>query len=648
MLRAVPMSFFQCLAPARYLRSLTEILGQTGALHLVAFPGVQRPELLSKEKACNRLLHTVEETKKLLDPRILEVPSSVRSGEIQVLEEQVNEVAQKARTLTDALNEVFSQQEAVSKDIQMLEPLSLLPWAVGEEQEKHSFLTLRTGHLPLESVQQVQDEMGERALLIPFTNEKGENRILAVSSRKGRWKLKASLEKKGFIEEDFASLPSGVPQQTIQTLRGQLDLLKARQKTLFSQKKQLSQENTDLLREARDVAQTELGLVKASLQFGGTQSSCAFQGWIPSEEVSSLKKAIAPISPVVVKVYENPEEILPGVAPPVLMKSPRWLRPFQKLVSLLGSPTYDEIHPVPFFAFSYILFFGLMFGDVGHGTVLLITSFLLKRFQKDRDFSEAAILLRWLSVSSIFFGFLYGSVMGIETWIPALWVHPMEDAVTVMAAGVGLGCFLMLIGVALNLTNKLLAKDLEGFLFDRFGLLATWIYLGAIALVGLMAWRPGWKESQGPLLLAAGLLVVLPLTLLLFSGPLRWLVWSHHRKEESLVEALIDGIVLSLEAINGFVVNSISFIRLGAFALSHAILSYCVTEIVQTMDLVPGGILLKPIVFVGGNVMIILMEGLVVCIQALRLEYYEFFSKFYVGGGEPYHPFSIGTIRKTP
>jgi len=647
MLRPVPMSFFQCLAPSKHMRELTEILGRTGVLQLVSFPGESDPTLDSSQARYDRLLNGTQQAANLLELD-LGTLGSIRTGDVNDLEKRTEDLSQRTQTILDRSNELLARREALTQNIEKLEELSFLPCSLGEKEALHSFLNVSVGPLSEEETRQVQDQMEGRALLIAYKDKKGLEKAAAISSKKGRWKLKATLEKRGFVEEDLSQLPSGVPSETIQHLRASRENLNEQIEDLAREKADLASNNLELLREARDVALTELSMLDAYRQFGGTETSCIIQGWIPSERIQLLKDNILAVCAALVRIHEDTQRILPGVHPPVLMRCPAWLKPFQSLVSAIGLPSYSEIQPTPFFAVSYALFFGAMFGDVGHGAVLLAVSFLLKHRMQSEDASSVGTLLRWLSISSIFFGLLYGSVLGMETILPALWVRPMENPVTVMGAGIALGACLMILGTGINLANKILARDWEGFIFDKFGLLSTWTYMGCLITIALMLWKPAWAKGYNQQLAMGSLLVALPFALLLFSGPIRWLAWSHCRKEENLFEASLEGILIAMEAVNGFLVNTISFIRVGAFALSHAILSYCMMEIVHTMDSIPGGIFVKPLVFLGGNTLILLLEGMIVAIQVLRLQYYEFFSKFYVGGGEAYHPFELETGHQAP
>ncbi len=292
-----------------------------------------------------------------------------------------------------------------------------------------------------------------------------------------------------------------------------------------------------------------------------------------------------------------------GLTPPQVFDNPTWLRPFELFARLLGVPAGDEADPTPLLGIVVPLLFGYMFGDVGQGLVLVVAGVLLRRR------FEAARLAIASGASAMVFGVLFGSVFGLEGVIPALWLHPLAHPMTVLAVPLGFGVLLLSAGQLLAGLGALWRGELRRWLTMDLGFLV--FYLG---LVGVLAGQPaGAVLALGLLWHVAGALAV-------------------HRR---LVGALAAAGHL-LESGLQLLVNTLSFARVGAFALAHAALS----DAMVTMAQVPESALFGFLILLLGNVLIICLEGLVVSIQTTRLVLFEFFNRFLRGGGRVFRPLS--------
>jgi V/A-type H+-transporting ATPase subunit I len=290
-----------------------------------------------------------------------------------------------------------------------------------------------------------------------------------------------------------------------------------------------------------------------------------------------------------------------GTRPPQVLDNPRWLRPFELFARLLGIPAADEADPTPLLAVIVPLLFGYMFGDVGQGLVLIVLGALLQRR------FEAARLAIAAGASAVVFGFLFGSVFGLEDVIPALWLHPLANPMTVLAVPLGFGVLLLSLGQLLAGLGALWRGDLRRWVAQDLGFLI--FYLG---LIGLLAGQP------------SGAVTVLGL---LWYGVGAFLV--HRRLLGTLAAA---GHLL--ESGLQILVNTLSFARVGAFALAHAALS----DAIVTMARVPDSAIAGLLILVLGNAVVIALEGLVVSIQTTRLVLFEFFNRFLRGGGRVFRP----------
>jgi V/A-type H+-transporting ATPase subunit I len=323
-----------------------------------------------------------------------------------------------------------------------------------------------------------------------------------------------------------------------------------------------------------------------------------------------------------------------------MLKNPGFFRPFEMLVSSYGLPEYNFIDPTIFVAISFLIMFGTMFGDVGHGAILCVIGWLLGFRKGDR--SEGVRLVGKLGfycgLSSIVFGFLFGSVFGVENWIPRVWLSPMHEIDRFFKFAIFFGVGMISIGIVLNLINALRSRNFRGTFFDHAGLVSAilyWCGIGAAAI--FMRNRPVPIQ-----LVAFG--IVLPVLLFFLREPLAAVFGRRRMRFDTGVGTYImESFIEVIEIITGYLGNTVSFIRVAAFALAHAGLFIAVFSLVDMVSSKTGGVFWAALIFIIGNAVIIALEGMVVTIQAIRLEYYEFFGKFFIGGGTAYKPIGLST-----
>ena len=292
----------------------------------------------------------------------------------------------------------------------------------------------------------------------------------------------------------------------------------------------------------------------------------------------------------------------PGASPPLLMRHGRWIRPFETFVRALGMPGDRDVDPTVLLAVVVPLLFGFMFGDVGHGLVFLLLGVLLSRRW------PAARLLIWGGASATVFGLLYGSVFTNETWLPALWLHPLQHPVTLLGVSLGIGVVLLGSGLLLNLLQAWWQRDTLGVQWLGEGGLFL-VYAGVLGLF-VAPWM--W------------LVALLGVALVLGVAVLR------ERRFVGVLKALGE----LVERVLQLVINTLSFLRVGAFALAHAGLASAVMSLAVSTELT----LVKVLILLFGNLLIMTIEGLVVSIQTTRLILFEFFVRFLKGGGRTFKP----------
>ncbi|MCL2684412.1 MAG: ATPase [Synergistaceae bacterium] len=352
-------------------------------------------------------------------------------------------------------------------------------------------------------------------------------------------------------------------------------------------------------------------------------------GWIPEDTYEEIKDSIeqeAPRTSITVEQVKNIEGS--GVRIPTMLRNTKIVRAFQDIVALYSIPSYGEVDPSPFVAITFILFFGFMFGDVGHGVLLWIAAtYLGHRRILNRSL---AYVMKCASCSAIVFGLLYGSFMGIEYEHYALWLSPMKDTGKLFAVAITFGVVMISAGMILNMIVRYRERDFGRLLFDGQGLAGLFVYWGAaIAIyISVTGTRTPFPVTYLWYVIAAVVILTL------FRDTLARTLLRQHVKSEARALQVFE----VLHNLMNYFTNTASFVRLAAFAINHVALSFAVMLISSMMGNLPGGSLLKVLMYLLGNIFIVALEGLIVFIQVLRLEYYEFFGKFYRGGGHVFKP----------
>ena len=332
-------------------------------------------------------------------------------------------------------------------------------------------------------------------------------------------------------------------------------------------------------------------------------------GWTSDSDGAQLRRALALKSGnVLLNFPAAPQD----ATPPMVLRNPWWAKPFEIFPGLLGAPGSDEADPSRIVALMVPLLFGYMFGDVGQGFVLLLAGLWLKRRWP---------LLRILVVngaSAMIFGFVFGSLFGREDLIPALWVHPVADPLPVLAVPLAAGVLIILLGLILNALES--------------------------------SWRGEWLRwlhvDAPVVLLYLGIILTLfiepSVSLPIIVSALTWYLVGSLLLAEGSIAAILVAVARLVETVMQLVLNTVSFVRVGAFALAHGGLSLAFNIMADSA----ASIIAAALILLLGNVVVIVLEGLVVSIQTTRLVLFEFFIRFLQGNGRVFKPL-VGPLSRT-
>lgn len=471
--------------------------------------------------------------------------------------------------------------------------------------------------------------LGELPLAIPgltvySLKQTGDNLLVAIlAPRRRQVDLERSLVESGIVTVALPtqiSCPFSAAPDRVMALRKQV---RRRLRRLENKMSKLRQENETLLRDRLHTIKVESRLLKAGEELGYTGRTVAIGGWVPQRRLAELRETLDGTCSGGFILHHARAR---GEDTPVLFFNPALFRPFQRLLSILGTPTYGEVEPTPLLALGFLVLFGMMFGDVGHGLVLLTCGVIIRRFSRFRD---AGLIVAEVGVVAALFGLLFGSIFGREDLFAPLWFSPFHDIPRLMLASLVLGVSLIMTGLLLRIFNGLRTERIWAVLSDRFGVAGLVFYAGSLTTAVFV--------YRGVLPAVALLWLAAPLTAV-FCHPFA------EREARRLIPTgmlLAEGGIEVLETVLGFLANTFSFLRVAAFGLAHVGLFMAVFAVADQVRQAPLGPIWAALVHVIGNMVILVLEGLVVSIQAVRLEFYEIFSKFFRGTGVTYRPLAL-------
>lgn len=453
---------------------------------------------------------------------------------------------------------------------------------------------------------------GEEYYMVIYPNEVGEeiDRILKSSN----WVDAAFMDDiVGNLRESIASL-----KEEEQKLREKLALLNEERENDL---KYALDEIEQTLASSMFHAKTE----ELKRKMARSENYFILFGWIGQSDLTNLKKTLEVYPGLSITTKEGEED---GISPPTKLRNSGFFKPFEALVRLYGTPNYRETDPTKFLGLTYMILFGAMFGDVGQGLVFALIGLWVSR-TKNQDIG--GILTR-LGISSTLFGFVYGSVFGSEI-LPALWIRPFDSINTVLLTAVGFGVILLGSSYVISFINAIKNRDIRNGIFGKNGLAGFLVFLTMLFLIIDLA--TGLEIIPKPITIS---LMILAILLIIFQTPVMAALEKReadygHGKGLYYVEGSFSIIELLISTLAGIV----SFIRVGAFAINHTGLYLAFVTMGQMTGSKAGNIVL----LILGNILIMGLEGLIVVIQGLRLEYYELFSRYYRGDGVEFKPSTI-------
>ena len=424
------------------------------------------------------------------------------------------------------------------------------------------------------------------------------------------------------ILEDIKQKPS----EALLLILRQLKEQSIRKNSITKQIQKLSEKYGNRLLSLREIIRNIENTLNAKEAILKTRRLAQIVGYVPQASLHELEKYLEKFLDNRFIFFSNNQTI--NEDPPTALRNPRFIKPFEMITKLYGLPNYDEADPTPIMAVTFPLIFGLMFGDLGHGLILflggLLFSFVIKSPEEWRSFSR---ILAMCGFGAIIAGFLFGEAFGRRIF-PPVWMDPFENVLTFLIFSLIVGALQITSGFLLNMFNFVLKREY----IDALTVSLPRIVFYGMAVYFLMNCGLDFNLwFSGPIFYIAATLV-----LLIFGKPVAILILRNGKFSQAFGERIFE----SSELILSLLSNTMSYSRILALLMAHWALltaTYAISSLVSVLPVI--GNVIEMAMIVGGNILVIAFEGLIVFIHTLRLHFYEWFSKFYEGTGTAFQPF---------
>ncbi len=647
MFKPQTMQKVELIIPEPEVVRVTEALAASGVFHHI--PNAQRMAELPTQNNVDVWQKWTEDLV-ALERRILLVMEELKINaglppetpphiiEPYVAERDIERLEHEAETPVRELEAAQRRLAQLQKYVNQLAPIANLDVDLGMLRELH-YTFVMLGSMPTTNIERLESSLEHIPFSLITLRQDGHlstvvlvglQRDAAVLSRAARSAYLNPL----LPPEDYR----GTPAQAIAGLQAGIERTRQHIAEYEMEIARLHETRVRHLRHLLWRVRASHALARTITGYDHLQLTYLVSGWTPTAALPELERQINQVSNNIV-IEAQPPSRTAGEEIPVALKNPPLLSGFQSLVTLYGQPNYHELDPTPLMAFTFPLVFGLMFGDAGHGLLLAVVGLLLatRKIRVSRSMAGFGGVVALCGVSAMLFGVLYGSLFGFENVFEAAWFQPMGEITHILLFALVVGVALLSAGMLYSIINAALSRQWGAMVFNRNGL-AGLLFYWSLLLVAVQIF---------------GAKVPIPLTVSVFSAFISGIALTFGELFTHLLEhrrPLIEGnagtyIALAFfelfETLISLFSNTLSYVRMGAFAVAHGALSQVVFIIAGVGDKALPSHLGQWIGVILGNLFIIGFEGMIVGIQTLRLEYYELFSKFFSGGGTPYRPLSL-------
>lgn len=658
------MTEVELIVPSKDLLAVAKVLSGRGIFHQVdsTYLGLENlgpnvwQERAASYSALERRIQTILQTLNL-EEKYLGSTEFESMADLDAVRPAVDRIEEEVKRTSDQLNAEKKRLEQLESQLHQLEPIADINVEVGGlRKSEHLYSIL--GIIPAANVSRLETSLSRVPHVFFTLREDSQRPVVWLLGPRGNFDIIDRAAKSAYLNplilpEEF----EGTPAQITAEIRKAIEASKQKIAELNSGLTKLADSHREELNELLWDMHVSRMMADAIVRFGQLRHTYVVVGWVPTENLVLLTERLKQASPEILIEAIPTERAGHHTNVPVALTTNRWLRPIQMLVTTYGRPSYGELDPTWLMALTFPLLFGAMFGDLGQGLVLFLLGILIDRGIILKAMSSLGLLIAYCGASAAIFGYLYGSIFGFEGHLideylgfhfEAPWLSPIHEILPVLSLAIDAGIVILLLSFLLGMFNNIRAKDWSHLVFGHTGLVMFGFYLAFLALLGSFlgttAIAPRVAVAISSLPLPWTLLAIVFGILVMFSGAFRNWMEGHRPVEGSGIGGFLMFFVQSFmdlfESVISLLSNTLSFVRVGAFAVAHGGLSLAIFALAgEEPDL---GFWITIII---GNIFIIGFEGLIVGIQTMRLHYYEILGKFFHGGGMRFEPLTL-TPRK--
>lgn len=546
----------------------------------------------------------------------------------------------KMREYMDQIEERWNQIQAIKQEIEIAiqENQNALIQVENMEdmdlslQELFScqYVNVRFGKLPLNSVDKLQYYESRPFIYRSFKADSAYSWCMILSTPKYEREVDNILSSLYFERIYIPDFVTDTPLKAKEMLKAEIESDHAHLQHVKEAQDALIEECRETMNQIKGELQFLENTFEARKYVVGMGERFAITGFAAADDVAAIQGVFADLDGVEIEV--RPANSDHRFAAPTKLKNNWFARPFAMFVEMYGLPNYEDLDPTPFVALTYTLLFGIMFGDVGQGLVLILVGYIAAKW-KGMRLGEIGVRI---GISSTLFGFVYGSVFGNEHMLDPLYqslFHLEEKPIEVMGSdfimpllicAIAIGAVLIVCSMSINMFIQIKHKNWCELLVSQNGICGLVFY---VALLGGAAAQVGFGVAVFSKPYVIGL-ILLPLLLIFMKEPIEHKVQGKAMFPDGFGAFATQSFFELFEVCLSFITNTISYLRVGGFVLSHAGMMLVVTLL---MDMVGGVGNLAVAIF--GNLFVMCLEGMIVGIQVLRLEFYEMFSRYFTGDG---------------
>ena len=575
-----------------------------------------------------KMLNRIKEVENSMGLTISKVVSDKKNLDIGKIAEYVESTHDKFDDINDKIKEIeqlIREDEDALVQVKNIESMDVSL----DDLFSCKYTVARVGRLPLDSLAKLKFYNNRPFVWNAFSQDSNYSWGIYITSHSFEREVDNVFTSLYFERIYIPDFVHGTPEKAKENLVEEIESLKKSVDKLNLQKKELlesSMEEYSIMTSDLEHVSNMFEARKYVLGFG---ERFAITGFTAEDDVQKLENTFKDLDKVEIEI--KPPYNDKRLSPPTKLKNGWFAKPFGMFVEMYGVPSYKDIDPTPFVAITYTLLFGIMFGDLGQGLLLSLIGFLMYKL---KGMKLGAVGMR-IGISSAFFGLLYGSVFGNEEILTPFYtdvlglsgkpIHVMDPnfTMTLLISAIAIGSVLIMATIGINIYVNWKNKHYGEMIMSHNGIAGLFMYTFVLGGAGLML--GGIFNPFNTVTLIV--FVAVPLLLMFLKEPIERKLKQEKMFPDGFGGFFTESFFELFEIILSYITNTMSYMRVAGFVLSHAGMMLVVSSLMEMTGNA------SPIVFVFGNLFVMALEGLIVGIQVLRLEFYEMFSRYYTGDG---------------